>query len=115
MRVRDWLLIVACVLVGIWLALILWAEYTYAEGEDVYRVTAYCLRGRTASGRYVHYGSVAAGRQIPIGTQLYVPGYGYGVVEDRGGAIYGNRLDIWMPNCRQAMVWGVRYVSVEMF
>nr|MBS9408334.1 hypothetical protein [Streptococcus oralis] len=41
------------------------------------------------------YSTIAADlRVFPIGTILFVPGYGYGVVADKGGAIKGNRLDL---------------------
>jgi 3D (Asp-Asp-Asp) domain-containing protein len=37
---------------------------------------------------------------------MYVPGYGYGRVEDRGGAIKGQRLDVFFKKHRQAEQWG---------
>ena len=41
------------------------------------------------------YSTIAADlRVFPLGTILFVPGYGYGVVADKGGAIKGNRLDL---------------------
>jgi 3D (Asp-Asp-Asp) domain-containing protein len=52
-------------------------------------VTSYCLRGHTASGTYVHWGSIAVDpRLIPMGSKIFVPGYGYGRAEDTGSAIY---------------------------
>ena len=33
-------------------------------------------------------------RVIPLGTRMYIPGYGYGVAEDTGGAIIGNMIDL---------------------
>ena len=35
------------------------------------------------------------------------------VVEDRGGAIHGNRIDIYLNSHQEALQWGVRYVDVE--
>lgn len=78
----------------------------------VMRVTAYCLRGYTASGWWVRPGAIAAPRGWAFGTRLYVDGYGYGTVLDRGGAIGYGRLDVWMPSCYNAIQWGVRYVNV---
>ena len=64
--------------------------------------------GITASGTRAKHGTVAADtRYYPFGTILYIPGYGYGRVEDRGGAIKGpNRLDIWFSSEREARRWG---------
>jgi 3D (Asp-Asp-Asp) domain-containing protein len=67
-------------------------------------VTAYCLRGRTATGTYVHWGSVAVDPHvIPLGARLFIPHYGYGKAEDTGGAIVGRHVDEWRPSCRDAL------------
>ena len=60
-------------------------------------------------------GTVAADtRYYPFGTRLHVPGYGEGVVEDRGGAIKGpRRLDVYYDSHRRARQWGRRSVVVE--
>lgn len=48
-----------------------------------------------------------------FGTRMYVPGYGWGVVEDRGSAIKGqNRLDLYMDEHREALNWGRRKLAV---
>jgi len=63
--------------------------------------------GLTASGARTRPGTVAADTSIlPFGTIVYVEGYGYGRVEDRGGAIKGNCLDLWFPSHNEALVWG---------
>ena len=66
--------------------------------------------GITASGTRAKHGTVAADtRHYPFGTILYIPGYGYGRVEDRGGDIKGPaRLDLWFPNEKAALQWGRR-------
>ncbi len=51
--------------------------------------------GTTATGTVVHKGTVAVDpRVIPLGTRMYIPGYGYGVAEDTGGAIIGSIIDL---------------------
>jgi 3D (Asp-Asp-Asp) domain-containing protein len=75
--------------------------------------TAYCLRGYTASGTYVGPGTVAVDpRVIPLGTRLYVSGYGYATARDTGGAIVGNKIDVWFPSLGQCYQWGYRTVTV---
>ncbi len=69
--------------------------------------------GTTASGKAAGYGIIAADtRVLPFGTKIYVPGYGTGVVEDRGGAIKGNRLDLCYNSLQEAFKWGVRDITV---
>jgi 3D (Asp-Asp-Asp) domain-containing protein len=75
--------------------------------------TAYALRGRTARGTYVKKGTIAVDpRLIPLGTRIYVPGYGWGTALDTGGAIRGNVIDLWMPSTRECFSWGVRTVQI---
>ncbi|MBE6007786.1 MAG: hypothetical protein E7235_01145 [Lachnospiraceae bacterium] len=69
--------------------------------------------GVTASGKTADFGMIAADtRVLPFGTRIYVPGYGIGVVEDRGGAIKGNRLDLCYMSLSEAYKWGVRDMVV---
>lgn len=60
-------------------------------------------------------GTVAADtRYYPFGTRMYIPGYGYGVVADRGGAIKGqDRLDVYFDDHGDALEWGRRKVNVQ--
>lgn len=64
--------------------------------------------GQTSSGKMAKRGTIAADTTYyPYGTVMFIPGYGYGVVEDKGGAIKGkNRIDLWFPSEKQAMQWG---------
>ncbi|MFC4663552.1 3D domain-containing protein, partial [Oceanobacillus aidingensis] len=49
---------------------------------------------------------------IPLGTKVYVEGYGHAVAGDIGGAINGNKIDIHVPTRDEALNWGVREVNV---
>lgn len=71
--------------------------------------TAYCQTGRTASGTQTAHGTIAVDpRVIRFGTKLYVPGYGWGVARDTGGAVRGWHIDLWFARCADAIRWGVR-------
>lgn len=77
---------------------------------------AYCIHGYTASGRPTTPGVVAVDpRVIPMGSKLYIPGYGWGVAADTGGAIVGNKIDVWYPTAGQCYSWGVRPVTIQVF
>jgi 3D (Asp-Asp-Asp) domain-containing protein len=81
-----------------------------------YMATAYSLRGRTASGRMVSKGLIAADpRFLPLGSRVRLdhPGYsGEYLVADTGGAIRGRHIDIWIPSSREAMRFGRRTVKL---
>jgi 3D (Asp-Asp-Asp) domain-containing protein/LysM repeat protein len=49
---------------------------------------------------------------IPLGTRVYVEGYGYATAQDTGGAIQGKRIDVFIPEKEEAVDWGVRSVKV---
>ncbi|WP_174615026.1 3D domain-containing protein [Virgibacillus ihumii] len=49
---------------------------------------------------------------IPLGTKVYVEGYGYATAADVGGAIQGNKIDVHVPTKSEAYDWGVRTVDV---
>jgi len=98
----------------------------------IFEVTAYTLReeecgkspddpyyGITASGKKVKaWHTVAAPKNIPFGTKIYIPYFkdkpnkGIFVVEDRGGAIKGNRLDVYMESLSEALKFGRRKLEV---
>lgn len=89
--------------------------------SGVYKVTAYCAcasccgktNGITASGtRATANRTIAAPRTFAFGTQVVINGQTY-TVEDRGGAITGNRIDVYMDTHSEALAWGVRYLNVE--
>ena len=54
-------------------------------------------------------------RVLPFGTVVEIPGYGYGRVEDRGGAIKGDRLDLWFPSHEAALQWGRKKLQVRIW
>lgn len=82
-----------------------------------FRATAYCLKGRTATGGGVRRGIVAADRRVlPLGTRIQISAGSYSgtyTVADTGGAVKGNVLDIWMPSCAEANRFGRRTVTVS--
>lgn len=60
-------------------------------------------------------GTIAADTgYYPFGTRMHVPGYGWGVVSDRGSAIRGpDRIDLYFDSHRQALAWGRRSLQVK--
>jgi len=72
--------------------------------------------GVTASGTKARKGTIAADTRIfPFGTILYIEGYGYGRVEDRGGAIKGNHIDLYFRTHQQALEWGKKTKRVKVW
>ena len=81
----------------------------------VVSATCYDLTGRTATGMPVGQGVVAVDPSvIPLGTRLYVPGYGNGVAADVGGGIKGAVIDLWMTPT-QCAAWGRRTVTITIY
>lgn len=78
--------------------------------------TAYALPGTTATGVPVGPGIVAVDPSvIPLGTEMWIPGYGWGVAADTGGAIKGLRIDVWVPTEADAIAWGWREVEITIY
>ena len=72
--------------------------------------------GVTASGTDAKVGTLAADTsRYPFGTMMYVPGYGYGRVEDRGGAIKGEHIDLFFKTHQQALEWGRQQRQVRVW
>ena len=77
---------------------------------------AYHLPGKTASGLPVGVGVIAVDPTvIPLGTRVFIPGYGPAVAADVGTAIKGNIIDLWMPSTAQARTWGRRTVTITIY
>lgn len=87
-----------------------------SEGRS-FRATAYCLKGKTASGGSVRRGIVAADRRVlPLGTRIKLSAGAYSgnyTVSDTGGAVKGRTIDIWMPSCAEANRFGRKTVLVS--
>ena len=76
--------------------------------------TAYTYTGRnTATGIPPAVGLVAVDPNvIPLGSRLYIEGYGFATAADTGGSIKGERLDIFLEQQQQCVQWGRRTVKV---
>jgi 3D (Asp-Asp-Asp) domain-containing protein len=75
--------------------------------------------GITATGTYAKLGTVAVDpRVIPLGTKMYIVStdgsvvYGYCTAEDTGGAIKGNKVDLFYNTTAECMQFGRRSVYV---
>jgi 3D (Asp-Asp-Asp) domain-containing protein len=84
-------------------------------GNSKYVITAYCpcqkccgkTDGITASGKKAVQGvTIATDKSIPFGTKIYIDGVGERIVQDRGGAIKGNRIDLYFENHQEALNFG---------
>ena len=90
------------------------------QSLGVYKLTAYCscakccgkTDGITASGTHVTAGrTIAAPRTFAFGTKIMINGHVY-TVEDRGGAIQGNRIDIYFDTHEEALKFGVKNMEI---
>lgn len=83
---------------------------------EPYSATAYALRGRTATGRNVARGIIAADpRVLPLGSRVRIEAGNWSgeyVVADTGGKIKGKKIDVWVPNSGEAMRFGRRTVKL---
>ena len=91
-------------------------EEAYVVPPANYVATAYSLRGRTASGRPVAKGLIAADpRHLPLGSRVRLEAGSYSgeyLVADTGTMVRGRRIDIWTPSAREAMRFGRRTVKL---
>ena len=87
-----------------------------AVPAQTYTATAYSLRGRTASGRFVARGLIAADPAVlPLGTRVRVEAGAWSgeyLVADTGGAVKGRKIDIWTPTTREALQFGRRAIKL---
>ena len=72
--------------------------------------------GITASGTKARPGVIAADtKHFPFGTVIYVPGFGYGRVEDKGRAIKEDRIDLFFASHGKALKWGKQTKTVTVW
>lgn len=97
-------------------------EPSRGERVLIFEATGYCncskccgkSDGITATGVQATSRTVAADWNVlPPGTEVHIEGIGYRVVEDRGGGIKGNKLDVWFPSHQEAWKYGRRQVEVR--
>lgn len=68
---------------------------------------------RAANGRWpIADKTIAADPSIPFGTELLIEGLGFRTVGDRGSAIKGRRIDVFVDSCREAREFGRRWLRV---
>ncbi len=88
------------------------AYYTPALGQEDFE-SAIAMNGRGthgADGTAVYEGMLSASKTYDFGTKIFIPGLGVGAVHDRGGAVTGNKIDVWMgygaEGKKRALQWG---------
>ena len=89
------------------------ANSAFRMVATAYTANCYGCSGTTAIGMRAGHGIVAVDpRVIPLGTHLYIPGYGHALAGDTGGAIRGHRIDLGFESNADAMLFGRREVQV---
>ncbi len=94
---------------------------SYSRGSDNFRfkkavevvATGYTHTGNpTFTGVYPKVGTIAVDpKVIPLGTKLFIEGYGNAIAQDTGGYIQGNRIDLFFESREKALTWGRRKVK----
>lgn len=88
--------------------ILLAAVLLLSDGDRYGDVTAYSLCCTTASGTHVRPGVAACPPDIAFGTSILIDQVGTVVCEDRGGAIGGDNIDLWVPTYQEAITFGRR-------
>ncbi len=93
-----------------------WKRTWYGKPVDV-RTGKTKKIGRTASGTRAKEGRTIAAdtSKYPFGTVMYVKGYGYGRVEDRGSKITQEKIDLFFRSHKRALQWGRRTMTVRVW
>lgn len=114
--------------IGIFILFMLNLPYVTNLKAEVYIITAYCSckkccdkdpsnkwYGITATGKKARWGTVAVDRKvIKMGSELRIAGFPNTTfrAEDIGGAIKGKHIDLWFPNHKEALNFGVQKKQV---
>ncbi|MGH4123578.1 MAG: 3D domain-containing protein [Clostridium sp.] len=84
--------------------------YSAADGIN----STYTSSGKKAVRNPNGYSTIAVDpRIIPMGTKLYVEGYGYAIAADTGSGIKGNFIDVFFNTNKEVSNWGVKYIKVQ--
>ena len=87
----------------------------YVKKYEHVRAVSYYFSGdpHGSYGLPCEYGTVAVDpKLIPLGSLLYIEGYGYAVANDVGSAIKGKTVDLYMEKYEQCLLWGARWTTV---
>jgi len=129
MRFPNPIVIVLCVLFWIVMGVPIHYHMNKEPATEGYtevdmNVSAYCpcekccdqfSDGITSSGVPAEGLIIAAPPNYPFGTKMDVLGYGVAYVQDRGGAIKGDKLDLLFPSHQEALNWGRKYIKVKVY
>ncbi|MEQ8196645.1 MAG: ubiquitin-like domain-containing protein [Clostridiaceae bacterium] len=75
--------------------------------------STYTCSGKLAVRNSQGYSTVAVDTSvIPLGTKMYIPGYGFAIAADTGSAIIGNTIDVYFNTKAEALNWAVKNLSV---
>lgn len=82
--------------------------------------TAYAQMGKTATGynlrKHPNSKVIAVDpKVIPLGSKVYIPGYGTAVARDTGGAIKGKKIDVFYKNKKTCYKWGRKKVKITVY
>jgi 3D (Asp-Asp-Asp) domain-containing protein len=82
--------------------------------------TSYCELGRTATGFDYRSNPKAKAiavdpRVIPLGSKVYIPGYGYAIARDVGGRIKGKIIDVHFKTRKQSINWGRKRIKIKVY
>lgn len=75
--------------------------------------TTYTASGRKAVRNSSGYSTISVDpKVIPLGTKIFIEGYGFAVAADTGTAIKGNKIDVYFNTYNEACRWGAKHVNV---